>query len=236
MKKVLNIIRSLDANKAHGCDNISISMIKICDSAVMEPLCMIYEKCLETGFFPTSWKRANVIPVHKKNCRQSSSNYRPISILPIFVKIFEKLLFDAIYKHLYGHSLITPHQSGFHPGDSIINQLLSITREIYTAFEDMPSRETRAVFLDLSKVFGMVWHSGLLYKLGCNGICSNLLGIIQDFLHECKQRLVLNGKSSNWSAVSASVPQCSVLGPLFFIAHINDLPENLSCGGKVICR
>ena len=106
-------------------------MIKICDSAIVEPLYLIFEKCLETGVYPTSWKRVNIIPVHKKNSRQSKNNYRPISLLPIFGKIFEKLLFDMIYKHLCDHSLITPNQSGFHPGDSTINQLLSITHTIF---------------------------------------------------------------------------------------------------------
>ena len=78
-----------------------------------------------------------------------------------------------------------------------------------------------AVFLDLSKAFDREWHNGLLYKLECNCICGNLLGIIQGFLHKRKQRVVLNGKSSNWSAVSAGVPQGSVFGPLFFLAYIN---------------
>ena len=216
-EKILNIIRSLDTKKAHGCDDISISMIKICDSAIVEPLCLIFEKCLETGVYPTLWNRANIIPVHKKNSRQSKNNYRPISLLPIFGKIFEKFLFDTIYKHLCDHSLITPNQSGFRPGDSTINQLLSITHTIHTAFEDVPSRETRAVFLDLSKAFDRVWHEGLLYKLECNCIGGNLLGIIKDFLHDRRQRVVLNGKSSNWSTVRAGVPQGSVLGPLFFL-------------------
>ena len=163
-------------------------------------------------------------------CRQSKSNYHPISLLPNFGKIFEKLLFDAIYKHLCDHSLITPHQSGFRPGASTITHLLSLPHTIYTAFEDTPRRETRAVFLDLSKAFDRVWHSGLLYTLECNGICGNLLGIIHDFLHGRKQCVVLNGQSSNWSAVSASVPQGSVLGPLFFLVYINVLLDNLSCG------
>ena len=137
-EKILNIIRSLDTKKGHGCDDISISMIKICDSAIVEPLCLNFERCLETGVYPTSWKRANIIPVHKKISRQSKSNYRPISLLPIFGKIFEKLLFDTIYKHLCDHSLITPNQYGFRPGDSTINQLYREKTTMTGCASDLP--------------------------------------------------------------------------------------------------
>ena len=137
-------------------------MIKMCDTSVVEPLCLIFEKCLETGVYPSFWKKANVIPVHKKNSRQSKENYRPISLLPIFGKIFEKLIFYSMYEHFCNHGLITPNQSGFRPNDSAINQLLAVTHHIYCAFEENPSKETRAVFLDLSKNFDRVWHEGLI--------------------------------------------------------------------------
>ena len=88
--KVLRLIRALDSKKAGGCDNISVHMIKICDDSIVEPLCLIFEKSLETGTFPSVWKKANISPVHKKDSRQNRMNYRPISLLPTFGKIFEK--------------------------------------------------------------------------------------------------------------------------------------------------
>ena len=98
--KVLKLIRSLDSRKAHGRDKISVSMIKMCENSVVIPLCTIFKKRLETGVYPSIWKQANVIPIHKKNNRQCKSNYRPISLLPIFGKIFEKLIFYEIYNYL----------------------------------------------------------------------------------------------------------------------------------------
>ena len=75
-------------------------MIKICDNSKVDPLCCIFERCLETGIYPSQWKKLNIIPVHKKGCKQNQKNYRPISLLPVFGTLFEKLLFDAIYEHL----------------------------------------------------------------------------------------------------------------------------------------
>ena len=88
-------------------------MIKICDMSIVEPLCLIFEKCLETGSYPSIWKKANVIPIHKKDSRQNKCNYQPISLFLLFGKVFEKILFDGIYKHLTEHDLITSKQPGF---------------------------------------------------------------------------------------------------------------------------
>ena len=212
-----------------GCYNISIAMIKICDSMIFEPLCMIVEKCLVTGQYPSTWKKANIIPVHKKSSRQCKNNYCPISLLPVFGKLFEKSLFDSMYNHFCSNDLLTAYQSGFRPGDSTINQLLSISHKIYAGFEESPSRETRAVFLDFSKAFDKVWHEGLLYKLECNGISGNLLNLIRNFLSNRKQRVLLKGKNSEWADISAGVPQGSVLGSLLFLVYVDDLVENVGC-------
>ena len=231
--KVFRLVTSLDTNKAHGCDGISAAMIKICDQSIVEPLFCNFEKCLETGLYPTQWKKANVIPVHKKGCKQNKCNYRPISLIPIFGKILEKLLFDVIYDHLCKNDLISLHQSGIRPRESTINQILLITHNIYKAFDESPSRETRAIFLDLSKASDTVWHEGLIHKLKANGLSGNILKILQDYLIDRRQRVLLNGKSSNWDIISAGVPQGSVLGPLLFLIYINDIVCNVECDIKL---
>ena len=98
----------------------------------------------------------DVFPIHKKESRQLKKNYRPISLLPTCGKIFKKLIFDVMYEFLNKNNLLTPKQSGFRPGDSTINKFFSITNKIHKAFNKYPSRETRAIFLDISKAFDKV--------------------------------------------------------------------------------
>ena len=143
---------------------------------------MIFEKSLRTGNYPSTLKKAYIIPVHKKESRQSKRNYRPISLFPTFGKIFEKLLFYDIYEHLSVNCALNDQQSGFCPGDSTINQLLAITHNIYSGFDKVSCRDTRAAFIDFSKAFDKIWHAGLLYKLESNGISGNLLSVIKSFL------------------------------------------------------
>ena len=101
-------------------------------------------------------------------------------------------------------NLLTPNKSGFGPGDSTINQLLYITHRIYAAVEEFPSHETCAVFLDISKACDKVWHHGLIVKLKNYGI-SGLLQLIESYLSNRKQGIVVNGKCCEWSSITAGV-------------------------------
>ena len=116
----MEIINSLSSNKAHGCDGISVVMLKICANEVAIPLKMIFEDCLNVGVFPDCWKYANVQPIHKKFNRQIKSFYRPVLLLPVCGKIFEKIIFDQVYSFLNTNNLISKNQSGFRPGESTI--------------------------------------------------------------------------------------------------------------------
>ena len=141
--------------------------------------------------------------------------------------MFEKCLFDTIYSYFEDNNLFSSCQSGFRKGDSCISQLLSITHDIYTGFDSTPPLDTRGVFLDISKAFDRVWHEGLVFKLKSCGISGPLLLLLQNFLSERSQRVAFYGQSSEWTGISAGVPQGSILGPLFFLVYINDLPDEI---------
>ena len=131
------------------------------------------------------------------------------------VKFLEKVFLTKCLGFFLEKKFITPHQFGFKPGDSCINQLLSITHEIRKSFDD--GIEVRSVFLDISKAFDNVWHDGVIFKLEQNGISGKLLNILIDFLSNRQQRVVLNAQVSARASINAGVQQGSILGPLLFL-------------------
>ena len=137
-----------------------------------------------------------------------------------------------MFKFLIEKDLISPNQSGFKPGDSCLNQPLSITHDIYKSFDC--GYEVRGVFLDIWKAFDKVWHDDIIFKLEQNGISGKLHKLLYDFLANRKQRVVLNGQVSSWANVKSDFPQGSVLGPLLFLIYFNDLPKGVSSNSKLL--
>ena len=168
-----------------------------------------------------------MVPIHKKENKQLLKNYRPISLLPICANIFEKLLFNHLYNYFHSNNRITERQSGFRPGDSTTNQLIDLVNEIHCSFDNNKSLEVPSVFMDISKAFDKVWHEGLLFKLKQNGVEEPLLNLFTSYLANRKQRVVLNGTTSEWKSTSSGVPQGSVLGTLLFLIYINDLEKGI---------
>ena len=151
-------------------------------------------------------------------------------IAAIFGKNFE-IIYNNIFEYLTTNKFILVNQSGFKPGDSCVNQLLSITHEIYHSLDN--GLDVRGVFLDLSKAFDKVWDEGLTLKLNQHGIMENLLCLIKCFLKNHNQRVVRNGQTSSWTNALSGVSQGSILGPMFFLIYINDLSDDLSSKPKL---
>ena len=148
---ILQIINNQDSNKAHGH---MISMLILCGEAICRPLNIIFKTCLNTGKFPSEWKKGNAGPIHKKYDKQNVKNYLPVSLLPICGKISERLIYNVMLDFLNDNNLLSLNQSGFRSGDSCINQDLSINHEILNAFDK--GLEVRGIFLDVSKAFDKV--------------------------------------------------------------------------------
>ena len=215
----------MNVNKAHGPDDISGRMIELCGENIARPLSIIFNNIIRTGIFPDLWKSANVAPVHKKESKQFIKNYRSISLLPLFAKILERILFLNMHNLFSYNGLITKYQSGFQPGDSVTNQLISLADSIHSSIDI--NLEVRSVFLDMSKAFDKVWQDGLLFKLKQNGITGNLLILLKKSLSNWKQGVVISGSASERGVVESGVPQGPVLGPLLFKIYINDLENSI---------
>ena len=151
----------------------------MCATLISKPLPILFNNSVINECFPNEWEKANIIPVHKKGDMQIIKNYRPVSLLPISSKIFEKIMFNSLFKYPEDNKLLTCNQSGFWHGDSYVHQLFSITHKIYKSFNANLSLEVRGVFLEISKAFDQVWHNGLLYTLKFLGICSLYYKLIQ---------------------------------------------------------
>ena len=172
---------------------ISIRMIKLCGISICKPLEITFQK------FPSEWKKANVVSTFKKGDKQCIKNYCPVSLL-----LVGQLLYNKLFSFFSENNLISPKQSGFRPGDSCTNQLLSIAHEILSVFDD--GHKVRGVFLNISKACDRVWNEGLHFRLQQYGISEELITLIKDFLSCRKQRVVLNGQHSSWAYVKAGVP------------------------------
>ena len=143
----LFIIRNLDPNKSHGWDNLLVRMIKLYGDSLTYPLKCIFEGALQEGRYPDSWKKANVVPAHKKESKSLIKNYRPISLLPILRKMFEKLIYTDLFNYFYCTNLFTIWLYAW--GDSCIFQLLSIVHEINSSLDCNPTIDVRDVRCDM---------------------------------------------------------------------------------------
>ena len=181
---------------------------------------------LQEGIVPLEWKEANIIPLFKKGSRSNSVNYRPVSLTSVICKLLETIIRDHMMDFLFKHKLIKPSQHGFLKARSCLTHLLCFFEEI-TKWVDEGS-PVDVIYLDFQKAFDKVPNKRLILKLKSHGIGNGIINWIEQWLTDRKQRVVVDEEVSSWKSVLSGVPQGSVLGPIIFLVHINDLEEGVT--------
>ena len=215
--------KTLKKNKACGFDEINSNVIKSSYNELLVPLFHICKISLKTGCFPEKLKIAKITPLFKSGETDLLNNYRPISILPVFSKILEKIMYNRVYKHVSDNLLLYEKQFGFQKACSPEYAILQLTKEIYESFDKQ--QFTLGIFVDLSKAFDTVNHTILLSKLTSFGIQGIYIDWFKSYLHNRKQYISYDDKKSKIKIITCGVPQGSILGPLLFLLYVNDLQQ-----------
>ena len=224
---VAKILIGLDAAKATGLDAIPAIFLRDGADVIAPYVTHIINLSISQAKVPHDFKKARVTALHKKGRRDEVSNYRPVSILSILSKIFERVIHEQISNYVNQFDILYDLQSGFRQAHSTESCLLYLTDLIKREVDN--GKYCGMVMLDLQKAFDTVNHQILLYKLKAMGFKREALALIQSYLSDRSQMVETGGVLSEPKNITCGVPQGSIIGPLLFLLYINDMDAACSC-------
>ena len=223
---VLKLLKNIDISKAAGVDNLPGRFLK--DGAVIlaKPVAKIFNLSIKSKIFPDPCKLAKLKPIFKKGSRMDPSNYRPISLLPLISKIFEKIVHDQMIDYLAQYNILYKYQSGFRTKHSTDLCLSYLNDKILKGFDN--GLFTGMILIDLQKAFDTIDHNILLEKLKAIGFCDDTVNWFHSYLTDRAFLVSIENKYSSISKILCGVPQGSILSPLLFLIYINDMKQAVS--------
>ena len=228
--RISQLLSDINVNKACGLDNIPGIVLKHCSTSISAPLSRLFHSIYNTGIVPNEWKKANVVPIHKKGDKGDITNYRPKSLTCIVAKIMERIIQDELL--IRTRHLMNEHQHGFLANKSCTTNLIDLSDSINIDLHNKIG--TDIIYFDFQKAFDTVKHDLILMKLrnqfNINGC---LLRFISSYLKDRTQRVVLENNYSTFKPVHSGVPQGSVLGPLLFLLFINDIADDINTETRI---
>lgn len=219
------LIKKIEIHKSSGLPGISSWLFKTTMKILIPQFCFLYNLSLNTGIFPTAWKKTIVTPLFKSGNCHDPGNYRLIASIPLPGKILEKVIHYQYYSYLEHYEMLSPCQFGFRNSLSTQEAIVNFLDQIYLGKNN--NHSCVATFIDIKKAFDTVHHNKLLLKLKYLGMSFSAQQLMRNYLSNRRQRVFCNKTLSDYRLVTTGVPQGSSLGPLLFIVYMNDLPSHI---------